>query len=169
MQTTCVGFSKAWRSALLLVLLAAVSARGNVVELSDGRRFEGKILLLTNERVLIDTKAADVRVKLGFPRKEVASVTEKELEPGFFEAPKTPARASDPKKFSEDATLYLEVPVIGEVGTHIHAARNVPVLQYAKAHGIGHLVFMVDSPGGDANEGVALYRLIQALPQGDRL
>ena len=153
--------ASSWRSALLPVLLAALSARADVVELNDGRRFEGKILLLTNERVLIDTKAADVRVKLGFPRQEVASVAEKELEPGFFEAPRTPPRASDPKKFSEDATLYLEVPVIGEVGTHIHAAGIAPVLQYAKAHGIGHLVFMVDSPGGDADEGVALYRLMR--------
>ena len=46
MKMTYVALS--WRSALLPVLLAAVSARADVVELNDGRRFEGKVLLRTN-------------------------------------------------------------------------------------------------------------------------
>lgn len=154
-----------WTFAALFLLVAA-AARADVVELKDGRRFEGKITALDDRRVVIDTKVLETRVKIGFPRVDVANVVEKELAPGYFDPPRAEPRVSDPRKFSEDQTLYLEVPIIGEIGKDVFAAGISSVLNYAKAHGIQHLVFRVDSVGGDFDEGVAIYRLLRANREG---
>ncbi len=153
--------SPRWGSAALLLLVAAALASADTIDLKDGRHFEGKIVALSDERVVIDAKVGDTRAKLGFARSEIAKMVEQEVDPGFFDSPRADARASDPKKFGEDATLYLEAPVIGEVGKNLFAAALAPVLAYASAHDIRHLVFVVDSGGGDPDEGVAFYRLLR--------
>jgi hypothetical protein len=151
-------------SMFLLSFLAAVAlagvARADVVELKDGRRFEGKIVFQDSERVRLDAKVGGIRTTVGFKQAEVNNIEEKEIPADFFE-PAPAKRVSDPKKFSADQTLYLEVPVIGALGKQVFASGISQVLSYAKRNAIGHVVFVLDSTGGSVEEARAIYKSLR--------
>lgn len=150
--------------AFLLPCLAAVvlagAARADVVELKDGRRFEGKIVFQDSGRLRIDAKVGGIRATVGFKQDEILVAQEKELPADFFE-PAPEKRVSDPKKFSADQTLYLEVPVIGTLGKQVFASGISQVLSYAKRNNIGRVVFVIDSTGGSVEEARAIYRSLK--------
>ena len=144
----------------LACFLPGAGARADVVELTDGRRFEGKIISEDGGRVRIDAKIGGVRATLGFDRAEVKNVEKKELPPGFYEPPPAAARVSDAARFRPDQPIYLEIPIMGVFGRDVVADGVRSVLIYAKTHRIPHLVFFIDSAGGDIDEAREIYQLL---------
>jgi hypothetical protein len=143
---------------LFAFLFLGREALPDVVELNDGRRFEGKILSEDGGRVRIDARIGGVRATLGFDNSEVKNAEKKALPPGFFDPPAAAARVSDPTRFRPDQAVYLEVPIIGIFGKDVVADGVRSVLIYAKTHRIPHLVFFIDSAGGDIDEAAEIYR-----------
>jgi hypothetical protein len=153
-------------AAILAAILAAVPAVfADIVELHDGRRFEGNVLSQDGEKVRIDAKVGGIRVSLGFSRAEVKRVIETELPADFFDAPAAEKRVSDPKKFSSGQTLYLEVPIIGVLGQSVFAEGISSALAYAVRHGIQHVVFVIDSAGGDVDETREIYKTLKRFQE----
>lgn len=149
-------------AVMAAVLSAPVPGAADVVTLKDGRKYEGKIISEDGERVRIDTLIGRARTGLGFPVADVESIEKAPLPAGFFEPPPAAERVSDPTAFKPGQPLYLEVPVIGDIGKDVHADAVSDVLRYAKRHRIDHIVFNIDSADGDPDEAVALYDVLKA-------
>jgi hypothetical protein len=62
---------------------------------------------------------------------------------------------------SPQDTLYLEVPIEGVFGKDIYADGVNAALRYAGRYRIHHVVFVVNSPGGDLDESRATYDLLR--------
>ncbi len=144
-----------------LVAAAATPVVADIVTLKDGRRYEGKVLEKDDRSVRVDTVAAGLRVELTLPRSDVERVEEAPLPAGFFDPPPAAARAPGATKPAGAPGLYLEVPVIGALGTQFSSEALQPVLAYAKRHGVRHNVFTIDSEGGDLDEAREVYRLLR--------
>lgn len=159
MRTYDQGFgATAW---VVLLGLWSVTTTGtlnaDILELTDGRRFEGEIIHQSDAKITIDTIFGRTRVKLGFPASQVKSIKESALPPGFFDPPSAEPRVSDSKKIDPSAELYLEVPIDGTIGEEVYSDAIASILSYAKRHRIGHIVFHIDSSGGDIDEVFAVY------------
>jgi hypothetical protein len=114
------------------------------------------------EAVTIDTKLTPtIRTTVRLDRSEVESIERKPLPQGFFDPPPPAARVSDPKAHSAGDTLYLEVPIEGVFGKDVFADGVNAALRYARRYRIRHVVFVVDSPGGDLDESRATYDLLR--------
>jgi hypothetical protein len=134
---------------------------GDVLALSDGRRFEGTIIEETPTKVVIDAKVGSTRVKIGFQRFEIASVVKSPLPDDFFEEkPEAVKRVSDAGKFAPGTVLYLEVPIVGRFGVQVVPAGVRKCLMYAAQHRIEHVVFSIDSQGGDQVAAKEIYDLL---------
>jgi len=143
-------------------VLMSPGVRADVVEMTDGRRLEGEILGEDVEAVTIDTKLTPtIRTTLRLDRSEVESIERKPLPQGFFDPPPPAPRVSDPKAQSAQDTLYLEVPIEGVFGKDVFADGVNAALRYARRYRIRHVVFVVDSPGGDLDESRATYELLR--------
>jgi hypothetical protein len=154
------------RFAVLALALAAAAllphATADVVTTHDGRRFEGKILESDEEGVRLDAMVAGVRVTMTLSRSEVAGEAEAPLVPDFFDPrEEAPARVSGSGDHPKGATLYLEVPVKGRFGEQVVLKGVQRALTYATTHGIGHVVFVVDSKGGDQVEAREIFHLLK--------
>ena len=140
----------------------AAVAGADVVEMTDGRRFEGEIVRQDETSVSIDTRVtATIRTTLRLDRSEIESIERKPLPEGFFDPPPAPPRLSDPQKDSPQDTLYLEVPIVGEFGRDVFADGVSKALRYAKRYRILHVVFVIDSEGGDLEDIEATYTLLR--------
>src|SRR5262245_32943431 len=147
-------------------LLAAIPVRGDVIEMSDGRRFEGKVLSETPDEVTIDTKVGSTRVTIGLDPMKIKDRQKKALPAGFFDPPPAEEPGAEPRTYKKGQAAYLEVPVIGQIGTHVRAEGIQRALTYARANGISHVVFYIDSAGGDTDEARQLYRNIKSGREG---
>ena len=143
-------------------------ASADVVTLSDGRTFEGKVLVHDDEKVRIDTVVAGIRTTLTLPRGAVESIVEKPIPAGFYDPPQPEERVSDPKDLGQDKTPYLEVPIVGGLGKQVFADGVSRALSYAKRHRIHHVVFFIESEGGDLDEAIALYKTLKKHKRGLR-
>jgi hypothetical protein len=143
-----------------LLLHLTATAGADILELEDGRRYEGKITS-QGDRVRIDTMIGRARCTLGFPSAQVKRMETKALPQGFFEPAPAAERVSDPARFKPDQPLYIEVPVVGRIGEAVFSDAIADVLSYAKRNKIAHVVFDVDSPGGDFDEAVEIYDLLK--------
>ena len=68
---------------------------------------------------------------------------------------------SDRSSFDANDTLYLEVPIHGQLGAEVRADGVGAAVRYAERHGIGHVVFTIDSPGGTVDEASRIYQLLR--------
>jgi len=173
------------RTSCLPAALAVILARAacaDTVTLRDGRSFQGRILDQSRSALSIDTIVAGVRATLTFPTADIALVRFEKLPPGFFDSvsppPAPPARpappappeppvsvdASVPADVPARAATYAEVPIQGIFGQEVTAAGLRDALEQARARGIRHVVFTIDSPGGDAAE---MHAVAQALADFD--
>lgn len=147
------------------VLWGPAALRADIVEMYDGRRIEGKIFEETPTTVRIDAVVSGVRVKLGFPRRQIQSVQKVPLPEGFFDLePRTEERVSDPAKVDPDAALYLEIPIVGRFGAQVSPEGVRKALAYAARYRIPHVVFYVDSQGGDRLAARRIYETLQKYP-----
>ena len=157
------------------VVAGVVCARGDVVLLQDGRRFEGVILKDDQHEVTIDTMVSSIRSKLTFRRIDVRTMEKGPVPDGFFGAEpkritgkpesspegtplaKAPESAPSGKKPAETkpakdtyaAGAYLDVPLIGTFGEDIYPKGVEAALTAAEERGIKHVVFHIKSPGGE--------------------
>jgi hypothetical protein len=154
---------------LVCGLLAAASARGDVIEMSDGRRFEGKVVGETQDEVTIDTKVGSIRVTIGLDPMKIKDMQKKPLPAGFFDPPPAEQPDAEPRSYKKGQAVYLEVPVIGQIGKDVRAEGIRRALSYARANGIAHVVFYIDSAGGDTDEASQLYRNIRSGREGLQL
>jgi hypothetical protein len=150
--------------SLYLLLVPAAALRADIVELNDGRRFEGNVLTDDDEKVRIDARVGSVRVIVGFPKRDVKTVEKKPLPPGFFEvsaAAEEAAKAPPGRQARTGEVLYLEIPIRREFGKEVLASGVAAALTHARNRGVQHVVFTVDSEGGDLDEAIEIYRLLQ--------
>jgi hypothetical protein len=160
-MSSILGVVKAVILGVAAVLMSP-GVRADVVQMTDGRRFEGEILGEDVEAVTIDTKLTPtIRTTVRLDRSEVESIERKPLPQGFFDPPPPPPQASDPMAHSPQDTLYLEVPIEGVFGKDIYADGVNAALRYAGRYRIHHVVFVVNSPGGDLDESRATYDLLR--------
>lgn len=144
---------------LLLTIAAQIQAAQIVMK--DTRRFEGNILLESADSVTIDTVIAGIRAKLKLNVADIASVEKGPAPAGFFDPPPAPKEA-DAAAYAEDNELYLEIPITGDLGKDAFAEGVRAALSYAKGNDVKHIVFLIDSSGGDMNEAITVYRALQA-------
>ncbi len=127
----------------------AAPAWADVVELNDGRTFDGKILLNNEQTVRIDTMVIGIRTKISFPKRDVTKVVTSPLPANYFNAvpDQAPAQAAVPGQ-----TLYLDIPINGVIGKDIFADGLLRALNYAKARGCKAIVLEINSTGGSLEE-----------------
>jgi hypothetical protein len=123
--------------------------------MSDGRRIEGKILKQDDHKVKIDALIGQIRVVLSLDRREVASIEEKAPPPRFAETAPTAKRSRRAK------VEYVEVPVIGDLGHQVFASAVRQIFANAKAKRVHHVVFYLDSVGGDLDEAAMIYQALK--------
>lgn len=153
---------------VFLVLYAPVvfqdpswTARGDVLKTYDGRVFEGKILEENDTHVRIDTMVGQIRIQVGVPRHQVSSVDKGPIPDDFFKPEEKAApRVSDPAKFKPGTALYIEVPIVGRFGVQVVPKGLARSLAYAVRNKIEHVVFFVDSQGGDQIVAGEVYDLL---------
>lgn len=148
--------------SLLIVALLAWTARADVIDMTDGRQFEGEIIAESETQVTIDAMVAGIRAKLTLPKTQVRKITAQPVPSDFFE-PKAPVdeRVSKGQTFNSDDVLYLEVPIQGRIGQDIFAEAIARILAYAKRYRIEHIVFVIDAREGDIDEAIRINKLLQ--------
>jgi hypothetical protein len=145
-------------SVYIALAMLSFPAVADTVRLKDGRVFKGDIIQEDSEAgVRIDTMVSGIRAQIHFEADEIQMVTREEIPPTFFGKPQASERRSDPGSFAPDATLYLEVPLVGRFGREITADGINDVLRYAERHRVQHIVFVIDSPGGELDETARIY------------
>ena len=82
---------------LFVSLLIVKTVVADVVMMSDGRRFEGKVVKQNSNIVKIDTMIAGIQVVVGLPRSEVKFVIKKPIPAGFYNPQPVAERISDPE------------------------------------------------------------------------
>jgi ATP-dependent protease ClpP protease subunit len=146
----------------LAVAVLTTSAAGDVIVLKDGRRLEGEIVADHGTRVTIDTMVSErIRAELSFSRDEIDSMERKPVPQGFFEPPPPPPRASEPAPTKPDEALYLEVPIDGVFGEEVFAAGIEKALRYARRYRVEHVVFRINSAGGDLDEAADIWKVLR--------
>lgn len=147
---------------LFLVSLVSTTALADVLSLKDGRRFEGTVVADGDDALSIDTVISTIRVTLKVQKSDIESHEKKPVSAGFYDPAPAAARVSDPQKFTDSGSLYLEVPIKGAFGKQVRASGVRAVIAYARAHRIGNVVFTIDSTGGDLDEAQEIYELLKS-------
>lgn len=156
--------------AAVVLCLIPTAARGDVILMNDGRRFEGKIMSETAHDVVIDTVVNKIRLKMTLARVQVVSITREAVPDNFFDspsptrapsAPSAPARNEPPPAPNLTAIVspgaYVEIPLVGKFGEDIYPKGVEAALDEAVAQGVKHAVIRIKSGGGEvwAAQGIA--------------
>lgn len=166
---------------LILIAVIAITltglpsvVRADVVDLKDGRSFEGIIVLDSPSKVIIETMVGKFKVKMTFQRNEIRSTERKALPEGFFESGSNNRKAKKPdiqsttgkrqaKRKPDAPTIrYVEIPIKGTIGVEVQAAGVERAMNTAIRRGVQHAVFTIDSPGGYVAEAEAIAAVIEA-------
>jgi len=145
-------------AALVFLLAQGQVVWADVIIMKSGRQFEGRVLEETDSYVKGDVMVGGIRVTASADRAKVASIERKPLPDGFFNA--SSVAASKPTAFPVGSTPYLVVPFTGAIGTDITPAGINGCLNYASGHSISHVVFIVDSQGGDLEATRAIRKIL---------
>ena len=145
-----------------MALAIGAAATADVLYLNDGRIFEGQTVRDEQGGVSIDTMIGRIRTTLKFPSAEVNRIEERPLPVGFYEGRTTGKPEADTERaprtrMAPDSTYYLEAPIRGEFGHDVLPRAIEETLDFAVRRGIEHVVFTIDSPGGEvwAADGIA--------------
>jgi hypothetical protein len=132
------------------------------IETKDGRLLEGNVVFKDDTKLRLDTMVGRSRVTLTFYLESVKNVEKRDLPPGFFDPPPPPPRAAGAREAKENETLYLEIPILGVIGQQVLAEGVTQALAYAVRYGIHHIVFTIDSAGGNLDEAKSVYRALKS-------
>jgi len=146
-------------AALACVLALGQTALSDIITMRNGRTFEGRILEQTPTVVRADVKVGGIRIQASVARAKVASIEKKPLPEGFFDAGAVDAASGS--ALPSGGTAYLEIPVTGTIGTEVTTAGITRCLNYAAGQRIGHIVFVIDSRGGDLDAARAIRDALQ--------
>jgi len=147
--------------AVLLCLLVSVLS-ADVVQMTDGRRYEGEIVAQSDTSIRIDTVVGTIRATMTLVREEIKTIEKKPLPSGFYDPPPAAPRVSKAESFAPGDNLYLEVPVKGQFGKDVCAEGIRKVIAYASRHRVPHVVFVIDSEGfHDIDEAGAVFRILE--------
>jgi clan AA aspartic protease (TIGR02281 family) len=93
------------------LLLMGVAARGDIVTMKDGRRFEGKIISENDDQVVIDTLVSGMRLN-AFPlrRLDIAAVEHQALAPDFWGKKEGSGSTAAPKGVSGADVAVVPLP-----------------------------------------------------------
>lgn len=133
------------------LIALAPSLPADTVSMKDGRQFEGNIVRETDADVNIDTVVAGLRATLKLSKSDVDKIQRKPVDDSFFKNRTSPPPPKLSRKFPDGAELYLEVPIVGRIGEQVVPSGLSRCLSYASGNGIRHVVFVVDSQGGDVD------------------
>jgi len=137
---------------LMSILLVAGLVHADTIKLVDGRVYEGRIVQQDNQSIVIDTMADGYPARLQFPTSQIREFNGQAVPDEFFE----PVEGSgvDPDEDAEagNANTYIYLPIEGTVGREILAQGIEQTLTYAVRRGVGHIVFYIDSTGGEMEE-----------------
>ncbi len=138
----------------LLAITMPGAAVADTVLMKDGRKIEGMIVSQDEAVVVIDTMISGIRaVDLRLQKSEVQEITTGPVDDDFYSTEVAPPPRSANAVIKQDhAGLYLVVPIKGELGTETVAGGVTRALAYAKRYRVPHVVFDVDSPGGNLDE-----------------
>jgi hypothetical protein len=152
--------------AIALILLSNVAV-SDTVRMKDGRSFEGMVVSQDESSVVIDTMVSGIRApSLRLSVNEIEEVQTGPVSDGFFNTePSPPPRTANAVTGPDRDGLYLVVPIKGELGTDVVADGIGRTISYAKRYRIQHLVFVVDSPGGDLDEVLMITRSMRRADQ----
>lgn len=147
--------------ALLLALAAAPALRADVVHLADGRKFTGQILERSADSVTIKTLIASVPVTIRLAIGAEDRIEEKNVPAGYFEPKKEPVPPPEGTAPAGSEKLYLEIPIRGTLGEEVVAEGVRKGLDHALRSHVKHIVFTIDSRGGDYTEAMAIHDLLR--------
>jgi ATP-dependent protease ClpP protease subunit len=157
--------SKQLRTLLLAsslgLLSLAPTLRADTVDLTDGRTFQGKILVDNDQTVRIETMVIGIHTKVSFPKSEVAKVTTAPLPANFFQE-----TLDQPVQVVTGQNLYLDIPISGVIGKDVYADGVFRALTYAKTRGCKSIVFEINSTGGSLEETNKIVQMLKGF-QGD--
>jgi len=158
--------SNRWAACGLAWAIGA-GAPADVLYLNDGRIFEGQTTRDEQGAVSIDTMIGRIRTTLRFARAEVNRIEERPLPLDFYEAALSDASQAHldleraPAPTRDGATYYLEVPIRGVFGHDVLPRAIEDSLEFAVRRKIEHVVFVIDSPGGDVWAADAIAELLE--------
>jgi len=140
--------------ALALAALLASVSLADTIRLRDGRVLEGTIVSETRSRVVFDARISSITTRMTFRRSEIESIEKGELAEKAETPQKRPARRDTrpeparPTRADEPRTEYLVVPIRGVFGEQVGPQGVRDVINHAMRRDIEHIVFEIDSPGG---------------------
>jgi hypothetical protein len=145
--------SRAWLTALVAAALALLApvAHADTITMHGGTIYYGEILEETPKTVTIRTKVANIVTTLTLKRSDISLIerTGNAVRPGYFEEKDKPKQADDAAGNDDDsATLYVLIPIHGEIGKESMADGVENALDGARRAKIRHVVFDIDTPGG---------------------
>lgn len=147
-------------AALACLLALGQMAWADVIVMKNGRQFQGIVLEDTAAYVKADVMVGGIRITASVTRAKVASIEKKPLPEGFFDA--GAGKSTKPVKFPPGSTPYLEVPFVGRIGTDVVSPGIARCLNYAAGQQIRHVVFVVDSKGGDIDSAREIRKALEA-------
>ncbi len=150
--------------ALILTLLLAGVAPGDVIVLKDGRIFNGEIVQENAESVTMEVLVSNIKSTLTFKMHNIEMVTHSDgadqltgkpkspSNPDAAPQPNLPRSAPQPKQRQrndgKEFNRYFEIPIHGEFGVDILPEGVAKSLTKAKSLGLTTIVFDIDSDGG---------------------
>lgn len=156
-----------WRVLLAAWCLAAPIApcSGDTVLMHDGTMHYGEITEVTDAEVVIKTKVANIVTTLRLKRSEVVEIDRPgfEMKDGYFEKKKA---IDAPGAIAAGPGQYLLVPVKGGIGDAVTARGIGGALKEARALGVRHVVFEIDTPGGAVDEAEAIVKEMENFREG---
>jgi membrane-bound ClpP family serine protease len=177
------------RLAFLVALLAGLwPASSDTIVLHDGRRFEGKLLSQTSQKVSFLVERQGIRMTWNFKPSEIKSITVSEDPPASgpdqapdgqgrdgSDDPNPAAQAQFPKapKVPEIRTIkgpsYYRIPLEGVVGEALLASTLRRGLEDALRREPSVVLLEIRSPGGKVKEVARLAKVIDAYDKKLRL
>lgn len=154
-----IGMRRLGRAAGVLGLVAGLMgatswALGDIIYLSDGSWIKGKIVKETSDEYEVDGKTSSgISYQGKLAKSRVRSITKGDdapdaAKPGDAAAPAKDGKPADAPKAKEPAGDFLVVPLKGTFGEEITPKGVDTALDWAVAKGVKHVVFTIDSPGG---------------------
>lgn len=142
-------------AGLVLGLAGATSASlADIIYLTDGSWIKGRIVKESGDEYEVDGKTSSGIAYQGkLSKSRVRSITKSDDAPDAAKPGEKPATDKDAKpgetaKAKEPAGDFLVVPLKGTFGEEITPKGVDVALDWAVAKGVKHVVFEIDSPGG---------------------
>ncbi len=145
----------------LLLIGLGWPAAADELRLKDGRVFQGVVAEDADNPeapVTIDAMVSGIRATLAFPRDQVDQIARDPVPEGFFDAPEA---ISLPPEAMLSGDPYMVIPIEGNIGREVDPLAVRAALDHAVQRGIGHVVFTVNSNGGDPEATRELARVLE--------